>query len=428
MANNLLQKFLDVGLFNFGDDDQRLKDFQAGAEDMAKEFAKSPAKVIPAVLVAIDPAVPDEDPVLDEAEAAIKNHWSSFRNKFPERPKAFLRPVIWEALGRVAGESPKVASAVWLSGANVFPHLPGPKEQGIVGEFLINQGKTMEATAEQSWALSQPGTNFTVPALTFKFPKVQGAKMDQSALEQGLAAASGPNKQNQPLPNSNPHFSNQGGSWSWEFAPRAAATISEQVNKALAPLANQAGALTEQVEPQLREFGNAVSAGITHWINASVKGLAQRSALIWWKEALYSPSLHNGYRQLSPVEVAVSMALDLHRLAPAPSPQSIEYFLRETIHSVFPKNPKVSISEALAEARRSKVLSDLLHANALPEAPRRVSLLMAIQFARHTKFEDNSVPAWLGVKGDLRQPLAELAVWLFRDAQAISLTLNSANE
>ena len=302
MANELLQKFLDVGLFNFGDDDQRLKDFLGASEDLAKELARSPEKVIPWVLVAIDPAVPDAEPVLDEVEAAIKSRWNSFRNKFPERPKAFLRPVIWEALCQAAAGSTEIASAIWLSGASVLPHLASRKEQGIVEEFLLAQGQTMETAGEQAWALPQSGAEFRAPALALTFPKIQTANLDRTALEQGLAAASGPtNRQNQQIPNANPNWTHQPQHWSWEFAPRAAAAISEQVNKALVPLANQVSALAEQADPQLKEFSKAISVAINLWVNASVKGLAQRSALMWWKEVLYSPSLRKSYRRSRPL-------------------------------------------------------------------------------------------------------------------------------
>jgi hypothetical protein len=425
MASTLLQRFLDAGLFNFGDEDQRLKDFQLASDDLAKAFANSPEKVIPAILVAIDPEVPDGDPVLGEVEAAIKGHWNSFRNKFPERPKGFLRPVLLDALCQAATGNTEIASAICLSGASLLQHLrSSSEERTIVEEFLLNQILMMETAAEKTWAVARPEAEFTVPTLTFKIPEIQGVGVDQPALEEGLAAASGPsNQQNRRHANANPYWpNNQGSNWVWEFAPRAAATISEQVNKALAPLAGQTNVLVEQVEPELKKFGKEVSAAISQWVNASVRGLAQRSSLLWWKEALYSPGLRTTYRELSPVEVAVGMALDLHLLASAPSPKSIEFFLRETIHAVLPKRLKISISEVLTQANRSKLLGDIVVSKSPPEAPHRVSFLTAVQFARHTKFADDSLPGWLGVRGDLRLQVAELAVWLFRDAQAISLT------
>jgi hypothetical protein len=288
MATELLQKFLDAGLFNFGDDDQRLKDFIAAADDLAKEYTRIPAKVIPAVLVAIDPAVSDTDPILDEAENAVKNHWNSFRNKFSERPKAFLRPVIWEALCRAANGHTEIGSALWLTGASVLPYLAVQKERSIVEDFLLSKGRNMEAEAEQAWAIPQAKLEFSPPTFSLKTVASKAANVDRGALEDGLGAASGPHNQanNKRYNNPNPHWPNQPTNWAWEFAPRAAAAICEQVDKALAPLVNQASALAEQTGPQLRQFGQEITSAISGWVIASVGGLAQRSALMWWKESL----------------------------------------------------------------------------------------------------------------------------------------------
>jgi hypothetical protein len=123
----------------------------------------------------------------------------------------------------------------------------------------------------------------------------------------------------------------------------------------------------------------------------------------------------------------VTMALDLHQLAPAPSPQSVEFFLRETFCTASPKNPKVTLNDVLTETRRSKVLSEFLPLKALPDSPRRVPLLTAVQIARNAKLEESALPSWIGVNGELKLSLGELAVWLFRDAQAISLTEKPVN-
>lgn len=85
MANSILRRYLDVGLFRIGDDDSRLQVFEKAAADLASEFTKSPAGVISAALVAVDPAAPEVDPMLERAEAAVKAHWSTFSNKYDQR-------------------------------------------------------------------------------------------------------------------------------------------------------------------------------------------------------------------------------------------------------------------------------------------------------------------------------------------------------
>src|SRR2546429_3340605 len=46
---------------------------------------------------------------------------------------------------------------------------------------------------------------------------------------------------------------------------------------------------------------------------------------------------------LFPAELAVAMAHDLHDIATAPAPQSVEYFLRETVKAVLPQDSQVDV-------------------------------------------------------------------------------------
>ncbi|MBI5770004.1 MAG: hypothetical protein HZA93_19670 [Verrucomicrobia bacterium] len=428
MNDTLLQKFLDAGLFNFGDDDARLKDFMAAGEDLGKEFAKNPVSIIPATLVALDAEVPDADPMLERAETAVKKHWNSFRNKFPERQKGFLRPLLLDGVARAAATDADIASAVWLCGATVYPLLATGRERAIVETFLRDQGETAESHAEATWLPEQDEVELSVPKIALTLPKNGPGKLDKSALETGLTHASGPHDRNgTAYPNKpNPHFPNQGGNWSWEFPARAATTIAAEVDKALAPLANQAGALADQIEPNLKKFSKELGASITEWVESSVTGLARRSELLWWRECLYSPHLRRSYRGLSPTETAISMALDLQGTIVAPAPQSVEFFLRETVRAVLPTDPTISLSQLLADTHKSAELAKIVPPQAIASTPQRISLRQALGLARHQLLGAESLPAWLGVKGDLQLSASELAVWIFRDAQAWSLAVPPA--
>ncbi len=425
MNDTLLQQFLDAGLFNFGDDDARLKDFVAAAEDLGKEFAENPESVIPATLVALDADVPDADPMLERAEAAVKKHWNSFRNKFPERQKGFLRPLLLDGVAKAAATDADIASAVWLCSATVYPLFASGRERGIVEAFLRQQGETAEAHAEGTWMPNHEEAELSVPKIGLALPKANGGKIDKGALEQGLGGACGPhNRSGTAYPGKpNPNWPNNPTEWSWEFPPRAAATITTEVDKALAPLANQAGAIAEQVEPALKKFSKELGTSITTWVESSVTGLARRSELLWWRECLYSPQLHRSYRGLSPSETVVSMALDLHRIVAMPAPQSVEFFLRETIRAVLPTDPKLSLSQLLVDTNKSAELAKMVPALPVSGGPQRISLKQALGASRHQLLSDDSLPAWLGLKGDLQLTVSELAVYIFRDAQAWTLAV-----
>ncbi len=423
MKDTLLQQFLDAGLFNFGDDDARLKDFLAAAGDLGKEFAKNPESVIPATLVALDADVPDADPMLERAEAAVKKHWNSFRNKFPERQKGFLRPLLLDSVAKAAATDPGIASIVWLSGSAVYPFFSAGRERAIVGAFLREQGEISEAHAESIWMPNQEKVELSFPKIALTLPKSNGTKMDRGVLEQGLAAACGPHdRQGVAYPGKpNRHWSHSSAEWNWEFPSRAAAAITTEVDKALAPLASQAGAIAEQVEPALKKFSKELGSSIKTWVEGSVTGLARRSELLWWRECLYSPQLCRSYRGLSPSDTIVSMALDLHRIVAVPVPQSVEFFLRETVRAVLPADPKLSLSQLLADTSKSAELAKIIPALPLIGEPQRISISQALGAFRHRPLIDENLPAWLGLKGDLQFAASELAVYIFRDTQAWTL-------
>lgn len=423
MTDTIVQRFLDAGLFDIGDEDDRLKIFHKAADDLAAEIIAHPERTVSTALVAIDPNVPDDDPVLEEAEAAVKKHWLAFRNKYSERPKGLLRPVLLEALEKAAAGSPPIVAAIWYAGANLFPHLESQKEHTIVRDTLEKMGNIAEQNAETVWAPGEIHVDLSFPKLILKFGEIPKGKIDRKSLELAMSDAAGPhNQNNEHGEDPNQTWPNSNHAWSYQFAPRATVAVANAVEKALVPLTGQAAVISEQMEPALKKFGKDFSNAISEWVVGAVGGVRQRSALIWWKETLYSPALRSSYRGLSAAEVIVGMAHDLHLIAPAPTPQSVEYFLRETLRDVFPHNPEVSISELLEVANQSKALTKVLTAVAPTGSPRRVSLLSALSLMRHTALQVDALPAWLGVRGDLKLPATELAVWLFRDAQAHTLT------
>lgn len=144
MSKTLLQQFLDCGLFNIGDDDSRLEVFQKAANDLAAEFLKTPQSVVSAVLVAVDPQVPELDPMLVKAETAIKAHWKTFTNKYQERAVGLLRPVLLDALCQAAEKSDAISSALWLSAADLTCRIDLGQERTIIDPLLNRLGERNE--------------------------------------------------------------------------------------------------------------------------------------------------------------------------------------------------------------------------------------------------------------------------------------------
>ena len=91
------------------------------------------------------------------------------------------------------------------------------------------------------------------------------------------------------------------------------------------------------------ETARAISDHLTKTLQAvstASAGLQRRTNLLWWKEALFSPSARISYRELSPTDAAVLMAFDMHQQIPTFSPASVAAFLRETVVSLPTLDPE----------------------------------------------------------------------------------------
>ena len=96
-------------------------------------------------------------------------------------------------------------------------------------------------------------------------------------------------------------------------------------------------------------------------VSNATEGLQRRTNLLWWKEALFSPSGRMSYRDMMSFEAAALMAFDLHRQIPTFSPASVAAFLRETVMALpsFDQEAKTPIVELVQKTRDADVLSEL---------------------------------------------------------------------
>jgi hypothetical protein len=122
-----------------------------------------------------------------------------------------------------------------------------------------------------------------------KMPAMKAAEVDEAKLLKGLAAASGPNnQQGQSLPNSNPHWSNAGGSWSYEFPPRATKAIAAAINTAITETTPGIEGFSKQLSPALKKHAIFDAAGLkkpdisilSDEFLAEVKHLPQRNLAV----------------------------------------------------------------------------------------------------------------------------------------------------
>lgn len=410
---SLLQRFFDASLIPADTDDERLGHYQATAVDLAKRFGETPSDAVSASRVAIDPNCPASDPWFAVVQDAVKVHWKTFLANHHDAPRQICRAILLEALSIAVAEDENLSAAVWNSTSSLLPHLGSGQEQTITHEFISKLGDECEAYSSGVWQLGG-SSGGKPPVFEIKLPAVKTSKVDEAELTNGMSDAAGPhNAQSKNFGNHNPHWPNTGNHWSYEFAPRAARAIAAEVNKALTAVSPMLKGVSEQLDPALNKYATALGK----WVIDSTQRNEQFTTLLWWKQALYSPSLKRSYRELSPTDIAIAVSFDISAVSGAPVPVSAEFFLREVIYALVPDNPRLTLAE-MVEAIKAIGLIE----SCLPTAPdghtHRISVREFLSLFRQGTPPAEAVPAYVGVGPTTTLTLSEWGVWLLRERLA----------
>ena len=279
----------------------------------------------------------------------------------------------------------------------------------------------VEKRAEAEWAnpdaIEVPPLRFAVDPL--KIP-VKTLKLNHKVLTQNLFEAAGPQYPNgEAGTNHNPHWSNSGEQWSYEFAPRAAKAIADAVDPVLKVTIGDV-----DLGGPLEGIAQTISRHVNHTletVSRATAGLQLRTYLLWWKEALYSPSLRRRYRDLPGLQAAVFMAFDLYGQVPNFTPLSVSSFLNETVRIL----PQIDVEERkplLELIKDAAVSEELVALQATIESfslgAERVPLLAVVGNREAATMTPKRFKALTGVPADTELSLPDLAVWLFRELQA----------
>lgn len=202
------------------------------------------------------------------------------------------------------------------------------------------------------------------------------------------------------------------------------ATEFGSVVKALAPATNDlAVPLTSLSEAVAEHLKGALAS-----FSGATAGLQRRTNLLWWKEALYSPSAHRSYRELDPFDAAALMALDLHDLLPMYSPASVSAFLAEAIRGLAEDSNQTIEREAetlLRAARTGGTLQPLraTAAEYLPAPSGRGPLLSLIGYpAEHGVLDAITFRRFAGIDSAKSMTPSGWGTYLFRELQSARVT------
>lgn len=428
MADDVLLRFLDADLLQVGGDDTKFKNIEDAAKDLAAELVKSPALATPFALVASDPDAPADDPVVLQALAALKARWATYRNTFASTPVGVVRAMLLEALALASASDDRIGVAFVTSARNVLPFSDVGAEEPVWADLVAEVERRIDLRAEAEWATPQsvalPSLVAPVPAVGS--PTVTTATVNRAVLQKKIRAASGPqvevpdegtvNTDGNPYwPQGNPAH------WNQEFGVRLADAIGGTIEAVVQKIEV---ALPDLTQP-LADFADQIASYVQDGVNAvslAAAGLDRRTKLLWWKEALYSPSGRLRYRDLPPPTAAALMGFDLHNQVPTFTPGSVTAFLCEAVEALpgFEVDRRYLLSELVADARSALATAPLrAAARALVGSEgRRPVLALVAHTDAGSDITDEAFRAATGVPADTSISLPDWATWVYREMQA----------
>jgi hypothetical protein len=305
-------------------------------------------------------------------------------------------------------------------------------ERSIWADLITTVERRVDERAEAEWAtpamihveklkVAKP------PAVTAKF---SSGVVKKDFLFDRVSAAAGPNKADgTACENPNPHWPNVGQPWSYNFANRLTDTLKETIDTVAA---------TGKVEAidfsaPLEQFAAEISAYATQLLGGfggATAGLQRRTNLLWWKEALFSPSAQTSYRSQTRSIAAATMAFDLYQQLPTLSPSSVSAFLQEGVRSLplEEDKPTYALRDLLQEARTHDELRRLRRTAAeltVDTKGRGFVLTLIGHSDPQAPISDARFKELVGVSADTNLSLPEWSVWIFRELQAARATRQS---
>ncbi|MGO4519011.1 GTPase-associated system all-helical protein GASH [Dyella sp. 2RAF44] len=431
MEQEFLLKFLEIGAIDLKGDDTKLEKLRSTAKDLAAALRKAPSQTAHFTMVAADPNIAATDPTVEEAMAALRKQWETVANAFAGRPVAILRAILLDAIVQAARLDDAIAVAFVNTARNALAYAETSDEAEIWREAVGEIETNVDARAEAEWATPEM---ITIDPLQYAPPARMSKDfvvptVNQSDLKSKIYSAAGPWGPTNP----NPHQpGNNPQQWSQEFASRMSVAIAEALDGIAeeltpapvdlsGPLSALAKAVTTHVDRALASFSGATA------------GLQRRTNLLWWKEALYSPSAHASYLDLSPFEAAALMALDLHEQVPIYSPASVSAFLREAVRCLpigngAQSNGERDVASLVHDARTVAFMQPFraLAAQYTPAPFGRGPLLALIGHPGDPgAVEATTLRAFSGVDASTKMTPSDWGTYLFRELQAARATSES---
>ncbi len=420
MNTSILQLFLEDNLLNIQIDDPTFVKLTKAAEALQKKELKKKSEIPRFLLIAIDPNVNVNEPVLSLIKEHITKKSQTILSKSKDTPITLLRAIALEALWNLCQTDLVSARIVWLLGSNVINQFEfGREEKVIVHQFLKGVGERVEQAAIEQWKLIPASQKPKIPAI---FKPID---INSSVFETDLEI--GENLNSTPYTRGNAHSTAQCvETWKNLFGPAIetelkaiAIDLSKHQNK---NIHNAFERLNKTLQASLKSSQEYLH-GIGNSILSTNESLSNRSTLLWWKEALYSSTQQTSYREINTVILPIVMAYDLYCQINIIYPVSIDFFLKETLLKLLPENEKKSLNDLivpLKEESHKPILQSIFPTNDLTEG--RICLSTYIHhFILNGSGTLDEFEGRVGINPTREISMTEFAVWIFHELQAFRL-------
>jgi hypothetical protein len=418
MESKLLQPFLQAGLLDIGDSDERLVHITNSIQDLRTKLAANKGLLMSYTLVALDPSISDTEPVLIDTEAIVSENWKALRSKFTERPIPLLRAVILNALYDLGSEDASIARIVYLTATNFYPYAKLGREKEIVERMLHELGNIAEKDAVEEWSLTTTQPELKISPLKISGLKFGEVKLDSTELKAKLKEAAGRTPQGlDPYSHPDP--------WSTHLSENATTGIENLLTTTFKSFAE--GLTPSSLETPINKFFTDFKASLDHTLKASftsIEAVERRSKLLWWKETLYSTSLEDSYRSIDKYMQPFVMASDLFQQLPAIVPVSVDYLLRDTLlileDSANTKIPFSELLHAIDDAKSKVVLKS--HFSDIDNSARRISVSDFFGLVFQGKTTIDTFKQYTGIDESEMVSLNDIGVIILHDFMAQYLT------
>jgi hypothetical protein len=404
-------------------DDDRLQRLSDAAEELSSTIKGAPQRTAVFTMVAIDANVPADEPILGEVGSLLEKQWRTYAGAFAnEKLPVVARAIVLEALAR-AISSEVVAVATCLTARTFLPLIGSPGDQHLWADIIEDAEKRLEAKARREWALPSSTASQSVALTAPTVGDLTAPALKREFISERVAAAVGPtDAAGASIASGNPHWPNEGSPWSAQFTPRATKAIGESIDAISKLIIDRVNAqsATQALVDAISTYVGEIGA---NFAQTSI-GLERRTSLLWWKEALFSTSIRQSYREIVPVLATGWVAVDALEIAGPYTPLMLEAFLGETIHGVDASARQKHLASELFttisqdQSAAGQALRQALKLVGLGAGRSPLAGLLAHQVSVDREFFEKR----LGLPMDLKLSLVDLCVWLFRDMQAARAT------